>query len=295
MAAACSSSAATRSCCFRGRRACGARALGRPCGCGGSCATSGRSRSPAQVNLRMSQGLHTGHVPLLPGGRARIASCSSSVPAWSRTVGDGADADAGEILISPEARRATCRSGVSATRRAKGSCSSASPRSAADEALADEAVVVPPRVRSPSACPSRPRACRRRRRHPRTPPGHGRVRALRRHRRADRARGARGRRRRLDELVIDRAGGRGGAGCRVPRLRRRRRRRQADPDRGRAHDHRRRRGADAARRSGGSSMRPRRSRPDRREPRAGLRGRHRPVVPPHLHGDGRRGEPRRRG
>ena len=56
----------------------------------------------AKVNLRMSQGLHTGrfhfflvgevHRELLPIG-----------PAWSRTVAMEHDADAGEILISPEA------------------------------------------------------------------------------------------------------------------------------------------------------------------------------------------------
>ena len=80
----------------------------------------------------------------------------------------------------------------------------------------------------------------------------------------------------------------------LPEHRHRPRRRQADPHRRAA------RARPATTRSGCCWRRGRSSRSDgplrrlhRRQPRQGLRRRHRPALPPHLHRDGRRGEPRR--
>ena len=96
----------------------------------------------ANVNLRMSQGLHTGtfdfflvgesHRELLPAG-----------PAWSRTVAMEHDADAGEILISPEAAAHLPQRCLGPT-KGQGVLLKREPPVLADEALADEAVVVPP-------------------------------------------------------------------------------------------------------------------------------------------------------
>ena len=73
----------------------------------------------AKVNLRMSQGLHTGQFHFFFVGEVHRELLSIG-PAWSRTVAMEHDADAGEILISPEAA-ALLPAAAWAPRRAKGS------------------------------------------------------------------------------------------------------------------------------------------------------------------------------
>ena len=89
------------------------------------------------------------------------------------------------------------------------------------------------------------------------------------------------------QAAADRRGGH------VPRHRRRPRRRQDHPRRRRAAGARRRRGADAARGARHRGVEPADPRAHRRERGPRLRRRHRPPVPAHVHGHGRRGEPRR--
>jgi class 3 adenylate cyclase/tetratricopeptide (TPR) repeat protein len=98
----------------------------------------------AKVNLRMSQGLHTGrfhfflvgevHRELLPIG-----------PAWSRTVAMEHDADAGEILISPEAAALLPARCLGAT-KGQGVLLKREPSVADEQPLADEALVVSPEL-----------------------------------------------------------------------------------------------------------------------------------------------------
>ena len=80
-----------------------------------------------------------------------------------------------------------------------------------------------------------------------------------------------------------------------PRDRCRCRRRQDHPHRGRAGRFRRERRADAARAPGDRRAAAVAPAADRRERGARVRRRHRHHLPPELHGDGRRGEPRRAG
>jgi len=105
----------------------------------------GRIEVPgAKVTLRMSQGLHTGrfdfflvgetHRELLPMG-----------PAWSRTVAMEHDADAGEILISPEAAALLPARCLGST-KGQGVLLKREPPIGEEVPLADEAVVVPPQL-----------------------------------------------------------------------------------------------------------------------------------------------------
>ena len=136
-----------------------------------------------------------------------------------------------------------------------------------------------------------PRARGRRRRRLRASSRHDRLHPLRRDGRADRAKRPGGGRRGVAPAGECRRSRDRGTGVYVPGLRRRPRRRQAHPHRGRAEGHRRQRGTHAPRVAQDRRKQVFAADPHRRSSRLRLRRRHRPALPPHVYGHGRRGEP----
>ncbi len=243
-----------------------------------------------RLTLRMSVGVAHRTVPPLPRGRvaSRAHRRGTSVDAHGR---DGArrgrrrdpDQRGDGELPSREMRRGSERTRMAPPPGA----SRASPTRPTRRPLR-------PRRSSVRSClPSAVRdAHRRRRRHVGASPGHGGLHPLRRNRCGDR-----GPRRRCCRRGDRRARHAGSA--RPPTVRASASWHptptstgEADPGGRRTAHHGRGRGAHA---SGGHGHRDRGAGvpgPDRGASRRRLRGRHRPVLSPHLHGDGRRREPR---
>jgi class 3 adenylate cyclase/tetratricopeptide (TPR) repeat protein len=103
----------------------------------------GRIEVPgAKVTLRMSQGLHSGlfHFFLVGGSHRELLPVG---PGWSQTVAMEHDADAGEIVISPEAA-ALLPGRCLGPSKGRGVLLRRAPNVSGEQALTDEAVIVPP-------------------------------------------------------------------------------------------------------------------------------------------------------
>ena len=245
------------------------------------------------VVLRMSVGVHTRRRSTSSSSATRTASCSSPGPAASTRVDMEGAASAGEIVVSPATAARRCRATWSASRKGAGfrlaarAGAGARPRTTAAGGRHAAST-------SPSVVPARdPRAPARRGGEPEHRRRRSRSSTSTAPTRCSSDEGPTALADALDELVgdvqaaadehgvtflgtdIDHDGGKIILVAGAPRA---------------IGDDEERMLLDAPRRS---STRSAASGAHRREPRARLRRRRRPAVPPHLHGDGRHREPRR--